>query len=85
MTLGIRIRTASTIVYTVLIVLGGLREVINGVARIPDLIDTAIAVPNLSLNKINGLKRINIRGRTTGAYRSAISLVSISKINALVF
>jgi len=63
LTIRPRIRTGSTVVCTVLIALRGLREVINGVACIPDLVDTAIAVPNLggsaiclvSTSKINAL------------------------------
>ena len=74
-------RTGSTIICTVLTVLRGLREVINGVARIPDLVDTTIAPPNLNLNKVSCFKRINTRGKTS-TYGIAIFLISTRKINA---
>ena len=80
MTIRLRIRTGSTVVCAELFVLRGLREVINGVARIPDLVDTIIAVPNLSLNK----SMVNTLGKTTGTYGSAILLITISKIKAFV-
>ena len=78
------IRTASTVVCTVLLVLRGLREATNGVTCIPDLVDTAIAVPNLSLNRINVLGGLIPGRKTTGAYGSAIYFISTSKINTLV-
>ena len=83
MTTRLRIRTGSTVVYTVLTVLRGLREVIRGVARIPNLVDEAIAVPKLGLNKVD-VFRGSIPWGNIGTYGSAILLFSISKINALV-
>jgi hypothetical protein len=49
-----------------------LREVINRVARIPDLIDTAIAVPNLSLNEIK-CKINTLRGLIPGEKQQVLT------------
>ena len=82
-----RIRAGSTVVCAVLFGLWDLREVVDGVAGIPDLVDAAITVPNLSLNTPKSRKLVwdtQYLGEWKATYGGTVCCVSAREIKALV-